>query len=123
MAGHWAPDQNDWIIDGYTSPCIDAGNPGYPLYDEPNDVNNLRINIGAYGGTAEASKSPANWSLLADLTNDGIADLEDLAVFVDYWLDSDWLIPANLDRIPPVNMIDYTLFAQDWLEKTVWCGL
>ena len=86
-------------------------------------MNNLRINIGAYGGTAEASKSPANWSLLADLTNDGIADFEDLATFIDYWLDSSWLIPANLDRIPPVNMIDYTLFAQDWLEKTVWCGL
>lgn len=123
MAGHWSPDQNDWVIDGYTSPCIDAGNPGYPLDDEPNDANNLRINMGAYGGTAEASRSPGNWSLLADLTNDGIVDFNDLGVFVGCWLDNNRLVNADLNRTSPVNMVDYALLAQDWLEKTSWCGL
>jgi len=123
MAGHWSPDQNDWVTDGYTSPCIDAGNPGYPLDDEPNDANNLRINMGAYGGTVEASRSPANWSLLADLTNDGTVDFNDLGVFVGCWLDNNRLVPADLNRIPPVNMVDYALLAQNWLEKTSWCGL
>jgi len=45
------------VIDGITSPCIDAGDPSSPVEDEP-EPNGGRINMGAYGGTAEASKSP-----------------------------------------------------------------
>jgi len=45
------------------------------LGDEPNDVNNIRINMGAYGGTAEASISPLAWPLLADMNNDHKVDL------------------------------------------------
>ncbi len=70
QAGRWEPVTQSWVIDGLTSPCIDAGNPGCPLAAEYEDPNNTRINIGAYGGTAQASKTPANWALLADLTND-----------------------------------------------------
>jgi hypothetical protein len=38
------------------SPCIDAGDPQDPIGAEP-FPNNKRINMGAYGGTREASKS------------------------------------------------------------------
>ncbi|MBN1806813.1 MAG: right-handed parallel beta-helix repeat-containing protein [Sedimentisphaerales bacterium] len=38
------------------SPCIDAGDPQDPVGAEP-FPNNKRINMGAYGGTHEASKS------------------------------------------------------------------
>jgi len=50
-----------------TSPCIDAGDPNSPLEnellyipDDPNNpnVNNSTINMGAYGGTTEASFAP-----------------------------------------------------------------
>lgn len=56
-AGRWDPVSESWITDNVTSPCIDAGDPNSPVGDEP-DPNGGRINMGAYGGTAEASKSP-----------------------------------------------------------------
>jgi hypothetical protein len=43
-------------LDDVTSPCIDAGDPNSPVGDEP-EPNGDRINMGAYGGTTEASKS------------------------------------------------------------------
>ena len=55
-AGRWDPVSESWIMDNLTSPCIDAGDPNSPVSDEP-DPNGGRINMGAYGGTAEASKS------------------------------------------------------------------
>jgi hypothetical protein len=39
------------------SPCIDAGDPAVPVGSEP-DPNGGIINMGAYGGTSEASKFP-----------------------------------------------------------------
>ena len=48
---------HSWINDDVTSPCIDAGDPANPVAEEPSP-NGGRINIGAYGGTSEASKSP-----------------------------------------------------------------
>jgi len=46
-----------WVTDNATSPCVDAGDPDMAVSDEP-EPNGGRINMGAYGGTAEASKSP-----------------------------------------------------------------
>ncbi len=59
QAGRWNPDSQSWIIDEVTSPCIDAGDPSSPVGLEPLPNGGI-INMGAYGGTAEASKSPAN---------------------------------------------------------------
>jgi len=56
QAGRWEPGGGTWVIDDVTSPCIDAGDPNSPVGDEP-QPNGGRINMGAYGGTAEASKS------------------------------------------------------------------
>ena len=53
----------DWLHTGWvysdteTSPCIDAGNPAYDYTVEP-EPNGERINMGAYGNTKFASKSP-----------------------------------------------------------------
>jgi len=55
-AGRWDPAAKAWVQDTATSPCIDAGDPTADLADEPNP-NGGRINLGAYGGTAQASKS------------------------------------------------------------------
>jgi subtilisin family serine protease len=55
-AGRWDQNSQSWIQDDVTSPCIDAGDPNSPIGDEP-IPNGGRINMGAYGGTAEASKS------------------------------------------------------------------
>jgi hypothetical protein len=59
QAGRWNPASESWIIDNVTSPCVDAGDPDSPIGDEL-EPNGGRINMGAYGGTEEASKSPFN---------------------------------------------------------------
>ena len=56
QAGRWDPDAETRVQDEVTSPCIDAGLPASPVGHEP-APNGDRINMGAYGGTIEASKS------------------------------------------------------------------
>ncbi|MBN2594015.1 MAG: hypothetical protein JXA81_10945 [Sedimentisphaerales bacterium] len=55
--GRYWPRFDIWVLDKVTSPCVDGGNPDADTLDEPMP-NAGRINIGAYGGTAEASLSP-----------------------------------------------------------------
>lgn len=59
QAGRWEPGSQSWVIDDVTSPCIDAGDPTTLIGLEPLPNGGI-INMGAYGGTAEASKSPEN---------------------------------------------------------------
>jgi hypothetical protein len=115
-ADRWDPNSETWVTDTNTSRCIDAGNPGSPPADEP-EPNGNRINMGAYGGTAEASKSPASWALVSDLTNDRIMNHDDLGVFVGYWLQSGDNIPSDLDRNQSVDGSDYAIFAQEWAQS------
>lgn len=118
QAGRWDPNTESWVLDEVTSLCIDAGNPGCPLGDEPNDVNNIRINMGTYGGTAEASKSPTNWRNIADLSNDWLVDFNDLKVFVDYWLETGRCIPSDFSRNQSVDFIDLAIFCQQWIVSS-----
>ncbi len=56
QAGRWEPNGQTWVQDAVTSPCIDAGNPDSDCTAEllPNGGC---INMGAYGGTPQASLS------------------------------------------------------------------
>ncbi len=126
---YWNSDVNEWDWDDVTSRCIDAGNPGSLLGDEPVTLyvdalnrfgENLRINMGAFGGTAEASIPPYDWAILGDLTNDGIVDFVDLAQWAENWLSSDNEWPGDLDRNGIVDMVDFALIAQDWFVETSW---
>jgi hypothetical protein len=56
QAGRYDPATATWIRDSVSSPCIDAGDPGVDFSSEP-QPNGGRINLGAYGGSAFASKS------------------------------------------------------------------
>ncbi len=56
QAGRWESVAESWVLDEVTSPCIDAGDPNSPVGDEPLPNGGI-INMGAYGGTAKASKS------------------------------------------------------------------
>ncbi|UCD51715.1 MAG: right-handed parallel beta-helix repeat-containing protein [Phycisphaerales bacterium] len=60
-AGRWDPNSEGWVIDDVTSPCVDAGDPTSPVASE-RYANGGIINMGFYGGTAEASKSPSDQS-------------------------------------------------------------
>jgi hypothetical protein len=57
-AGRWDPAGESWVLDNVTSPCIDAGDPCSPVAFEPSPNGGV-INMGAYGGTDEAGKSPS----------------------------------------------------------------
>ena len=56
QAGRWDPKIRKWVRDEVASPCIDAGDPDV-AYGHEIFPNGLTINMGAYGGTVEASKS------------------------------------------------------------------
>ena len=56
QVGCWDLKNLIWILDDVTSPCIDAGDPQASVVDEL-EPNGERINMGAYGGTTEASLS------------------------------------------------------------------
>jgi uncharacterized protein (DUF2141 family) len=112
-AGRWNPNTQTWVADLNTSLCIDAGNPGCPVGDEP-DPNGNRINMGAFGGTAQASKSPPDWALLSDMTNDRTNNFADLKVLVDYWLTAGQCLPPDLDRSGFVDPADYSIFANQF---------
>ncbi len=56
--GRWDPATRSWKADGVTSPVIDAGDPASSFSREPVS-NGGRINLGVYGDTAQASRSPS----------------------------------------------------------------
>jgi hypothetical protein len=58
VAGRYDPNSDSWVKDDVNSPCIDAGDPNTCIGFEPNPNGDI-VNMGAYGGTAEASISPS----------------------------------------------------------------
>jgi len=54
--GRYWGEHDIWVLDRVTSPCIDGGDPNIDPADEP-VPNGDRVNMGAYGGTVQASMS------------------------------------------------------------------
>jgi len=91
QAGRWDPASESWVQDEVTSPCIDAGDPNSPIMYEPFPSGGI-INMGAYGGTAEASKSyfgdaVCETILAGDINGDCKVDMLDLVLLLDHWTD------------------------------------
>ncbi|MHC4735915.1 MAG: right-handed parallel beta-helix repeat-containing protein, partial [Planctomycetota bacterium] len=125
----WNTEGKSWTYDYITSRCIDAGNPtsdlGGELMSVPRDPDNtwgvnLRINMGAFGGTGQASMPPHGWALPADLNNDGIVNYLDFAYQAQAWLMTAAEQPGDLNRDGVVNKIDLAALAETWLQVTVW---
>lgn len=92
--GRWDQASESWVIDETSSPCIDAGDPNDPVGLE-RFPNGGRINMGAYGGTPEASLSPRQLPLLpGQASNPNPADG---AVDVDVDANLTWT--AGLDAV------------------------
>jgi len=90
QAGRWDLASEAWVKDNVTSPCIDTGDPNSPIGQEP-FPNGGRINMGAYGGTAEASKSYFGEALCdtiiaGDINGDCKVDFKDLTLMAMNWL-------------------------------------
>ena len=91
QAGRWAADEGRWTKDEVMSLCIDAGDPASPIGLEPFPNGGI-TNMGAYGGTAEASKSyfgePVCETIVAgDINGDCIVNLKDFAFIAFHWLE------------------------------------
>ena len=90
QAGRWDANGGRWVMDEVTSLCIDAGDPMSAIGFEP-FPNGGVINMGAYGGTPEASKSyfggPVCETIVAgDINGDCIVDFKDFAIMALHWL-------------------------------------
>ncbi|MHC4207506.1 MAG: right-handed parallel beta-helix repeat-containing protein, partial [Planctomycetota bacterium] len=126
-AGRWSYVDQGWVYDNLTSLCIDAG--GEP--DDPNSdwtaelwPHGKRINMGAYGGTIEASMSLSDAGNVADLNpdvndaNDWVG-YDDMMLLTDKWL---WLIneaplAEDLNRNGVVDFADYAILVNNWQPK------
>jgi hypothetical protein len=91
QGGRWDPNSQSWVKDNVTSPCIDAGDPASPVGLEPFPNGGI-INMGAYGGTEEASKSyfgkPVCETIVAgDINGDCIIDFKDFTLMALHWLE------------------------------------
>ena len=93
-AGRWDPLARAWVADPIDSPCLDRGDPNLPIGREP-VPHGGRLNLGAYGGTAEGSKSKAAVGCRSyptmDFNHDCKVDQADLDIFLEHWLE------CNLD--------------------------
>jgi hypothetical protein len=109
QAGRWDPNQNVWVYDAVTSLCIDAGDPNSDWSGEP-WPNGKRINMGAYGGTGQASKNgnPADFNI------DNSVDFSDFALMANQWLVEQTCI-EDLNNDGKVNFVDISIFAENWL--------
>jgi len=90
-ARHWDANGGRWTKDEVTSPCIDAGDPMTPIGLEPFPNAGI-INMGAYGGTAEASKSyfgnpPCEVIVAGDVNGDCKVNFLDFRLMALHWLE------------------------------------
>ena len=89
QAGRWDANEGRWTIDDVTSPCIDAGDPMSPIGYEPFPSGGI-VNMGAYGGTDEASKSyfdqpPCETIVAGDINGDCEINFEDFRLMALHW--------------------------------------
>lgn len=103
-----------WVTDNFTSPCIDAGDPATDWTAElwP---HGKRINMGAFGGTPQASMSLSVAGNIADLNNDDSANLRDFSIFGTKWQEENILLTEDLSRDGIVNIEDLVIFCNNWM--------
>jgi hypothetical protein len=103
QAGHWGRGAETWVCDEVTSPCIDAGDPNAPVGQEP-FPNGAALNLGAYGGTAEASRSyfggpVCETQIPGDLNGDCLVDATDAHILAAHW---PWQQAEQVNTAPTV---------------------
>lgn len=98
-AGRWSVEEHEWQLDDggnydpdddINSPCIDAGSPDSSVGYEPKCNGDL-INMGAYGGTIQASRSPDNKCCMQ-------------------------IIPGDLNEDCKIDILDFVVIAQSWMQ-------
>jgi len=98
--GGFGPAEEICVLDEQTSPCIDAGDPRIDFSSEP-IPNGRRINMGAYGGTSQASAS--FWKMPSDGNRDLVVDVIDLKLIISHWLEVLPWVLAQKPSPPPTT--------------------
>ncbi|MEN6577663.1 MAG: right-handed parallel beta-helix repeat-containing protein [Phycisphaerales bacterium] len=113
QTGRWDPNNRQWATDSDTSRCIDVGDPSSNWAAElwPHGE---RINLGAYGGTRQASMSQSDAGLPADVDHDEKVGPLDLMTFCLDWQTADAPVAADLNRRGTVDFNDFAVFAMEW---------
>jgi len=124
-AGRWDPTAQLWVHDEANSPCIDAGT-SY-LVDDPNYgwsgpidwrgelwPHGKLINMGAYGGTGQASMSTLLAGNAADANNDGAVNGGDLLLLAQMWLRDEVLLHEDINRDHFVDFLDFAGLGEEW---------
>ena len=124
QAGRWEPNSKRWLQDANTSPCIDTGDPLSPIGLEPFPNGGI-INMGAYGGTAEASNSyfgqPVCETIVAgDINGDCKINFWDFRLMALHWLEDPPSLPLPPDNAsnpnPPDGATDISTTADlNWI--------
>ena len=113
QVGRWDPNQNEWVTDANTSSCIDLGATSSDWAAElwP---HGKRINIGAFGGTPQASLSLSDAGNIADLNNDDKVNSGDLKLFTNEWQNEQLLLSEDFNRNGFVDFDDFAIFGLQW---------
>ena len=90
QGGRWDAGIESWVLDEASSPGIDTGDPLSAIGAEA-FANGGRINIGAYGGTRQASKSyfgspPCEVIVAGDINGDCKVNFKDIGFMTLHWL-------------------------------------
>lgn len=124
--GRWDPNLMSWVQDYVTSPCIDAG-AGLNYVELP--PHSGYTNMGAYGGTAEASKacfarSSCGILIEGDLNGDCLVNGTDLAIMARNWgiltSSSAWcdaFLAGQMDYNRMIDFRDLLVIAQHWCDE------
>jgi len=99
QGGRWDTNEGGWTTDEGTSPCIDAGDAMSAIGLEP-FPNGGRVNMGAYGCTAQASKSwfggpPCETIVAGDINGDCTVDFLDFRIMALHWLGGNEAVNSN----------------------------
>ena len=115
-AGRWSPLSMSWVKDDVTSLCIDAGDSASDWTAELWPHGEC-INLGAYGGTPEASMSLSDAGSAADLNIDDSVDFWDFDDFANSWQREQLFLHEDIDRNGRVDIFDLRDFVDEWLWK------
>ncbi len=115
QAGRWDRGSEGWVLDDITSPCIDLGDPNGPLGAEP-FPNGGYVNLGAYGGTGEASRSyfggpVCETQIAGDINGDCKVDDLDVDILMSHWLMPDIgkaNVPPTVRVVSPADEAELT---------------
>ena len=110
--------EGEWVFDDVSSLCIDEGDPNSDWTGEfwPHGE---RINMGAYGGTSEASMSLNDVGNVADLNHDGVVNFEDFGWFGNLWEIEEVLLGEDFDRNGVVDRNDLKILCDYWLLQMI----